>query len=73
MKVIRIPSERLSQSECFGGVNLAYWALKYAYVNLEPIHEQLRSEANYDLSDKLRDVMKEIERGYSYKLGSIKD
>ena len=73
MKVVKIPSEKLSPSECFSGVNRAYWTLKYAYINLETIQEQLRAEANYELSDKLRDILKEIERAYSYKLGNIKD
>jgi hypothetical protein len=73
MSVIRIPSDKLTPYECYSGVNLAFWSMKYAYLNLEPIQKQLQSEANYELSDKIRDVMQQIERGYSYKLGPIKD
>jgi hypothetical protein len=71
-KKVTIPSSLLTADENYSGVNLAYWSLKAAYLELEGIQQSLRGEKNYTLSDKVRDVMEVLDRGYSYRLGNIK-
>lgn len=66
-----INSTKLSPSENHSGVNLAYWSIKQAYMELTQIREELRSKKEYTLSDKLREVMATLEGGYSYRMGSI--
>ena len=71
-KKVTIPSSLLTADENYRGVNLAYLSLKAAYLELEDIQQSLRGEKNYTLSDKVRDVMEVLDRGYSYRLGNIK-
>ena len=69
----RIDSSKLTPYENRLGVNLAYWSMKSAYTELSSIQEELRASKNYELSDKVRQVMVLLDRGYSYRLGSIKE
>jgi len=72
-KSVKIESGRLSASENYGGVNAAYWSLKAAHYDLRRLCDELRSEGEYELSDKLRSTMSILAHGYEYRLGKIQD
>ena len=66
-----INSTKLTPFENNSGVNLAYLSIKQAYVELTQVQEELRSKKEYTLSDKVREILNTLERGYSYRMGPI--